>query len=72
MTPLRPSRSTFQIQNFGGRKTLLHLTMTSPLILKKTDRVCSRMISFGDETYVREYLDSSPESGIFLDDIDCE
>jgi hypothetical protein len=46
--------------------------MTSPLMLKKIDRVFSRMISFGDETYMREYLDSSPDSGILLNGIDCE
>lgn len=38
--------------------------------LKRIEHVLSDMIHFGDQDYVREYLDSSPESGIFLHGVD--
>lgn len=38
--------------------------------LKRIEHVLSQMIHFGDQDYVREYLDSSPESGIFVHGVD--
>ena len=42
---------------FGGDETFT---------LKRIDHVSSMMIRFGAEDYVRKYLDSSPESRVFL------
>lgn len=38
--------------------------------LKRIEHVLSQMIHFGDQDYVREYLDSSSESRIFLHGVD--
>lgn len=34
--------------------------------MKRIDHISSQVIFFGAEYYVREYLDSSPESRVFL------
>ncbi len=41
-----------------------------PLTVKRIDLVSGRMVFLGDEGYVREYLESSPESRIFLHGFD--
>lgn len=46
---------------FGGDETFT---------MKRIDHVSSQMICFGAANYVREYLDSSPESRIFLHGVD--
>lgn len=48
-------------QAFGGDPTYE---------LKRIDHVSSRMVLFGDVDYVREYIDSSAENGLFVHGVD--